>query len=219
MLDFELLCTYVRLQLDTCARDWLSPITRVFHLFETDNREEYERVRRTLLTLFVVKAGLDTDWDVDELVSLKKENLRFIITALYGVVINRLVIWYGAGQQTWDGDESCAGVDGDNDKLLNNNQVQIEEFHGLHFVLLKYLISLKREGIPLLYTKALFFIEHDGIRLSRYTHNIIRVCDVVDVTIDTSKSSARVLEPTNDGTSDIKFLPICGTGSSILSHL
>lgn len=45
---------------------------------------------RTLMTLFVERAVRDTDRDVDELPTLRKEIEKFIIMALDFAVVNRL---------------------------------------------------------------------------------------------------------------------------------
>lgn len=78
------------------SRDWISLVVHLFHLFKTGEGEERDRSMRTLLILFVGRSGRDTDWDVNELATLKKLIEKFNITALAGFVINRPVKWYGS---------------------------------------------------------------------------------------------------------------------------
>lgn len=55
------------------SRYWLWRVVHVFYLFKTGKAEELERSKQTLLTLFVERSSRDTDRDVDELATLKKE--------------------------------------------------------------------------------------------------------------------------------------------------
>lgn len=85
-------------------------------------------------------------------------------------------------------------MDGDSE-LFTNNQMTIDDFRGLHFVILKDLTALKGEGIPRMYKKGSVF--QSSRWFSKYKHHILRVADAVEVIIEANNTNARILEPEN----------------------
>ena len=172
------------------ARDWLSRIAVLYDIAFDEKDERNEDAMIGLVRLFGGPHALHINWHLDGTKTVMDEFKQLIRHILQGTTENKLMEWY---QDRGEGNESEFAWSGAH--LAKSADEKKSSFQNIFCADLVDLIG----NSVMVYDKLLFNKCHNTKRMG-YKHHDIREGDCVEVFIDESCSSVRMLHPSTDGT-------------------
>ena len=178
------------------ARDWLCRVAQLSQIAFNHTGEEGKRIQWAKNALFIFFGGETTreiNWGMRELRDVKKDIEKEIRLALDGCILPILEDWYCEAPKTaskggWyecnDGKKRAGPLQLEADLVMQTFMTDLEYVAG------------RKDGYGV--TKVLFS-RTQGATRSSYKHHSLAAGDAIEVLIDTTKSSERVLQPSENG--------------------